>query len=161
MMDETEGSILLIVDEIDAFLHPKWQQDILMCMTEWINREKKFKKKKVQIILASHSPIILSDIPDDRVIYLKKLCRVVSKDNPTFGANISRLFYDSFFMDDGSIGAFSKGKIQAAADYIGNKECGVGKREAEYIIEIIGETFVKKKLQKDWEYKKFAGGYND
>lgn len=161
MMDETEGSILLIVDEIDAFLHPKWQQDILMCMTEWINREKKFKKKKVQIILASHSPIILSDIPDDRVIYLKKLCRVVSKDNPTFGANISRLFYDSFFMDDGSIGAFSKGKIQAAADYIGNKECSVGKREAEYIIENIGEPFVKKKLQKDWEYKKFTGGYND
>ncbi len=161
MLDETEGSILLIADEIDAFLHPKWQQDILMCMTEWINREEKFKKKKVQIILASHSPIILSDIPDDRVIYLKKLCGVVSKDNPTFGANISRLFYDSFFMDDGSIGAFSKRKIQAAADYIGNKECSVGRREAKYIIENIGEPFVKKKLQKDWEYKKFAGGHND
>ena len=27
MMGETEGSILLIVDEIDAFLHPKWQPD--------------------------------------------------------------------------------------------------------------------------------------
>lgn len=161
MLDETEGNLLLIVDEIDAFLHPKWQQDILMRMVEWMNREEKFKKKKVQIILASHSPIILSDIPDDRVIYLKKLCRVVRKDNPTFGANISRLFYDSFFMDDGSIGAFSKGKIQAAADYIENKECSIGEREAEYIIENIGEPFVKKKLKRDLEYKKLAGGYND
>lgn len=161
MLDETEGNILLIVDEIDAFLHPKWQQDILVRMVEWMNGEEKFKKKKVQIILASHSPIILSDIPDDRVIYLKKLCRVVRKDNPTFGANISRLFYDSFFMDDGSIGAFSKGKIQAAADYAGNKKCSIGEREAEYIIENIGEPFVKKKLKRDLEYKKFAGGCND
>lgn len=41
MLGETEGNILLIVDEIDAFLHPKWQQDILMRMVEWMNREEK------------------------------------------------------------------------------------------------------------------------
>ncbi len=37
MNKKTSGSLLLILDEIDAFLHPKWQQDILTYITSWIN----------------------------------------------------------------------------------------------------------------------------
>lgn len=96
MKEQTEGNILLIIDEIDAYLHPKWQQNILTHIVRWINESEEFNNKKVQIVLASHSPIILSDIPNDRVIYLRSLCRVTKQETLTFGANINQLFYDSF-----------------------------------------------------------------
>ena len=74
----TSGNILLLIDEIDAFLHPIWQQEILTHITEWINQSKQFDNKKVQLIVATHSPIILSDIPKDNIIYLKSPFNVVS-----------------------------------------------------------------------------------
>lgn len=161
MTEQTEGSILLIVDEIDAYLHPKWQQSILTHIVKWINESEKFNNKKVQIVLASHSPIILSDIPNDRVIYLKSLCKVTKRETLTFGANINQLFYDSFFMEEGSIGAFSKYKIQKAVDYTKNTAKDISKEEVEYIIENIGEPFVKRKLQRDLNHKYLTGQHND
>ena len=161
MKEQTEGNILLIIDEIDAYLHPKWQQNILTHIVRWINESEEFNNKKVQIVLASHSPIILSDIPNDRVIYLRSLCRVTKQETLTFGANINQLFYDSFFMEEGSIGGFSKYKIQKVLDYIENKAKDISNEEVEYIIENIGEPFVKRKLQRDLYYKRLAGQHND
>ena len=37
ILEQTEENILLIIDEIDAFLHPKWQQDIVTYIIRWIN----------------------------------------------------------------------------------------------------------------------------
>lgn len=158
---KTEGNILLLLDEIDAFLHPRWQQNILTHIVRWINEREKFKVKKVQIIMASHSPIILSDIPRDRIIYLNNLCKVTLKDNLTFGANINKLFYDSFFMDEGSIGAFAKYKIEGAIDDIKKGENSPLKNETEYIINNIGEPYVRQKLLRDLKYSQLKGELND
>lgn len=122
---KTSGSVLLIIDEIDAFLHPKWQQDILTHITRWINESKGFNKKKVQLIIATHSPIILSDILKDNIIYLQEPFEATSNDQFTFGANISTLFYDSFFMEQGSIGAIARKQIQWAIDNIRNTNLGM------------------------------------
>lgn len=161
MTEQTEGNILLIIDEIDAYLHPKWQQSILTNIVRWINESGEFNNKKIQIVIASHSPIILSDIPNDRVIYLRSLCRVTKQETLTFGANINQLFYDSFFMEEGSIGGFSKYKIKKALDYIENKAKDISNEEVEYIIENIGEPFVKRKLQSDLYHKRLEGQHND
>ncbi|QXE19305.1 AAA family ATPase [Clostridium sp. 001] len=145
---KTSGSILLIIDEIDAFLHPKWQQDILTHITRWINESKQFNKKKVQLVIATHSPIILSDIPKDNIIYLQKQFETTSKDKFTFGANISTLFYDSFFMEQGSIGAIAKKQIQWAIDNIRNIDLGiVDRKKLVYIIDNIGDKFLREKLK--------------
>lgn len=157
LLNQTEGNILLIIDEIDAFLHPKWQQDILTHIVRWINENEKFKGMKIQIIFASHSPIILSDIPRDRIIYLSKLCKTVQKENLTFGANISKLFYDSFFMETGSIGAFAKHKIQKVINNIKGTEDDLSVQEMMYIINNIGEPFVMQKLQRDLKCKVLLG----
>ncbi|EHJ02365.1 AAA ATPase [Clostridium sp. DL-VIII] len=145
---KTSGSILLIIDEIDAFLHPKWQQDILTHITRWINESKEFNKKKVQLVIATHSPIILSDIPKDNIIYLQKSFETTSKDKFTFGANISTLFYDSFFMEQGSIGAIARKQIQWAIDNIRNTNLGIeDRKKLVYIIDNIGDKFLREKLK--------------
>lgn len=144
----TSGSILLILDEIDAFLHPKWQQDILTHITRWINESEQFENKKVQLIVATHSPIILSDIPKDNIIYLKKPFEVVSGSQLTFGANIGALFYDSFFMKQGSIGCIAKREIQWVIDNIENPDLSMKeKQKMVYIINNIGDKFLRERLK--------------
>lgn len=148
MKMHTSSSILLIIDEIDAFLHPKWQQDILTHITRWINESKEFNDKKVQLIIATHSPIILSDIPSDKIICLENHFKVKNNTNMTFGANINTLFYDSFFMDEGSIGEIAKKKIQDVMNVLNNKvEEQSELDEAIYIIDNIGEKFIREKLK--------------
>lgn len=153
MEKKTSGSLLLIIDEIDAFLHPKWQQDILTYITSWINKSEFFNNKKVQLIVATHSPIILSDIPKDKIIYLKKSDEDKSDEGKqgerrTFGANISSLFYDSFFMEKGSIGAIARKEIQWAIDNIENTNLDVdNSKRLVYIIDNIGEKFLREKLK--------------
>lgn len=147
MKEETSGSVLLMVDEIDAFLHPKWQQEILTHITRWINESHFFNNKKVQLVVATHSPIILSDIPKDKIIYLKEAFKTCSANEPTFGANISTLFYDSFLMDEGSIGAIARKEIQWAIDNIRNTNLNLDdRRKLVYIIDNIGDKFLREKL---------------
>ena len=145
---KTSGSILLIIDEIDAFLHPKWQQDILTHITKRINESKLFENKKVQLVVATHSPIILSDIPRENIIYLKEPFEVYSSQQLTFGANISTLFYDSFFMEKGSIGAIARKEIQWAIDNFENTKLNLDDcKRLVYIINNIGDKFLREKLK--------------
>lgn len=159
---ETSGSILLIIDEIDAFLHPKWQQDILTHITGWINESELFNKKKVQLVIATHSPIILSDIPRDKIVYLSEKFEVASGNLLTFGANISTLFYDSFFMEQGSIGAIARKEIQWAINSIANKELNLTEqKKLVYIINNIGDKFLREKLKSYPVYIEAAEGRAD
>ena len=107
-------NIFLILDEIDISLHPSWQKKYF---NELINVCSKVDKK-IHIILSTHSPFLLSDIPKQNIIFLDTdgngNCKVVDglKDKKqTFGANIHTLLSDSFFMEDGLMGEFAKGKI--------------------------------------------------
>ena len=115
-------NVLLLIDEIDLYCHPLWQQMLLDYLIEEVKAQ--YSDKKVQIIFTTHSPIVLSDMPRSNVIFLKiKNCKCSideeGRHEETFGANIYKLFDDAFFLGkQGQIGAFSKKKIQAIIDKI-------------------------------------------
>lgn len=141
-------NIAIFIDEIDANLHPKWQQSILWHLLKFLNSLEGYQ---FQIIFTTHSPIILSDLTEERIIRLernKNHIKVISDTRQTFGANIMRLYYDDFFMEDGSIGEFAKVKIKAALDYINGKNKLISLDEVNYVINHIGEPTVKKQLKK-------------
>ncbi|MFW3441837.1 AAA family ATPase [Aliarcobacter butzleri] len=114
-----------LLDEPDTLLHPQWQKQFI--------KELLYLLKRINgiynIVITSHSPFILSDIPKENVIFLEKYkendeevkkdiqklgnCKNVSKDIKlkTFGANIHTLLSDGFFMSDGLMGEFAKSKI--------------------------------------------------
>jgi energy-coupling factor transporter ATP-binding protein EcfA2 len=52
---------VLLVDEVDAHLHPKWQRVILPAL------KKAFEGEQVQIIVTTHSPFVISSCPGARV----------------------------------------------------------------------------------------------
>jgi len=141
--------IWLFIDEGDIYYHPKQQKMYLQDLLGVIKLL--FGNNDIQIILTTHSPFIVSDLPAQNLIFMKKedyQCVVVKNQVPsgTFGANIHDLFTDSFFIDGTLMGDFAKAKIQAVIEWCGPK----GKlNEAEKMrktIYAIGEPIIKMKL---------------
>lgn len=67
--------------------------------------------KSIQIIFVTHSPFILSDIPTENILALKKDC-TETKELKTFSANIYDILNTSFFMEEGAIGDYAQWIIQ-------------------------------------------------
>ena len=122
VVESMRENVLLLIDEIDLYCHPLWQQKLLSYLIEEVKAE--YSDKKVQIIFTTHSPIVLSDMPRSNVIFLKRendRCSIDEYGNheETFGANIYKLFDDAFFLGrKGQIGEFARKKIQAIIDKI-------------------------------------------
>lgn len=154
-------NILLLIDEIDLYCHPLWQQKLLYYLIEEI--KSLFSGKKVQIVFTTHSPIVLSDMPQKNVIYLTRKngrCVIDHKmqDTRTFGANIFKLFNDAFFLGErGQTGEFSKNKIRSIIDAVKplQEQNGhviypeLSEKESEKLkaeISLIGEPIIRDKL---------------
>lgn len=109
-------TIIILLDEPDLQLHPEWQQKFISLLLNLLYVY--FPKVKFQIILTTHSPILLSDIPSKNVIFINKnpdgTSKVCSELNikETFAANIHTLYNNSFFLDGIPIGEFAKHKIE-------------------------------------------------
>ncbi len=146
---------LLLLDEADLGFHPLWKKKFVNSILTVL--PKVFKNKKIQIIFTTHDPLTLSDIPNSNIVYLEK-DKITSKtkvlDNKvvnkkSFGANITDLLADSFFIDNGLIGEFAKSKINDVLNDLLSKKKISKKRKEEIrlMINIIDEPIIKMKLQ--------------
>ena len=106
---QKKRGILVCLDEPDLSLHPQWQKKYV---NELINTFS-LVKMNIHFLITSHSPFILSDLPKENVIFLEDgVQKYPFKEKQTFGANIHTLLSDGFFMEDGLMGEFAKGKIE-------------------------------------------------
>lgn len=109
---------LVFVDEGETTLHPEWQRRLVANMIWFFG---KFGADiRVHLMFASHSPILLSDIPKGNVCFLlnreDEAIRNAEEEDlsnlqNTFGANIFDLYRLTFFLKDGTLGLFAQGKI--------------------------------------------------
>lgn len=60
MANPLEGEGIILIDEVDLHLHPKWQMEIANKLISIF--------KNCQFFLSTHSPIVLSDIRNNQVI---------------------------------------------------------------------------------------------
>jgi predicted ATP-dependent endonuclease of OLD family len=159
---KNEGNeVIVLIDEGELGLHPQWQKEYLKNLIDVL--PKIFEGKTIQIILTSHSPFLVSDLPKENIIFLAKgekgECLVKNSLNDmkqTFGANIHTLLTDSFFMQDkGLMGKFAEGKINMVMEkLIDSKEIAEkDKNEIRYIISCIGEPIIKRKLMQLYDDK--------
>jgi predicted ATP-binding protein involved in virulence len=159
--------ILVLIDEGELTLHPEWQRKYInilldffqVLFSEFDNGVITSVAKQVQIILTTHSPLILSDIPKENVVFLKKredgTCEVAS-DAPkqTFGANIHTLLADSFFLQGSLMGEHAKHKINKIIKIMRNDEEQGYDEEIpdiatlEKYIKKVGEPLLKMQLEK-------------
>jgi len=154
---------LLILDEPDTYLHPSWQKKIISYLVSFFENTSIFQQTKIQILITSHSPFILSDIPKKHVLFMKNGKQISAFDKKeTFGANIHTLLSDGFFMDDGLMGEFAKEKINKIIENLNDKKYAPEddeKTNVLHMIKLIGEPFLKRKLL-DMYYKKFNDEYS-
>lgn len=149
-MDIDDKSILLIFDEVDLGLHPKWQRMFMKWVLDFC--KEMYKNIFIKIIITTHSPMLLSDFPQDRVLYLEKSeGRTIYKKKEnikTFGRNIHSLFLDSFFLnDEGIMGAFAEERINGIVNEILKDNVADNVRlEYKNIINYIGEDLIKQKI---------------
>lgn len=114
----SKQSVLMIIDEGEMGFHPLWQIKYISTLRDFINEV--FFEHKVQVLLATHSPLVLSDFPKERVHLFKKKGnkRVKESSIGTFGQNISEILASDFFIDSTLIGNLAKQYINGILEEI-------------------------------------------
>jgi len=151
IFSESNNAILLL-DEPDNFMHPEWNRMLLNEIIQFLNMLET-NYKTYQLIITTHSPFLVSDLPKENIIALEKdydlnISRVVNIGN-TFASNIHTLLSEDFFMTS-TIGEFAKTNIDQVIDLILKREYLTyeEKERILYIIDIIGEPILKDRLSK-------------
>ena len=116
-------SVLLFMDEADLTLHPEWQRRLIAILIFFLPRIYPAScVRDMQLILSTHSPLLLGDIPGENITYLspndiqeKHQESDCLDPGETFGQNIHTILKESFFLKNGTIGAFAGNKINRIA----------------------------------------------
>lgn len=148
--NNTKDNAVILLDEPDNFMHPEWSRLLINELCSFLNRLEN-GYKTYQLIVTTHSPFIISDLPKDNIIALEKdvitgNCKQVPIVE-SFAANIHTLLAQDFFMTS-TIGEFAKYKINRTIRLLNTKNDLTleDKEEINYIISIIGEPLIKHKL---------------
>lgn len=110
--------INLIFDEAELYYHPEYQRQYIRKLLEHlamchINRT---NIRSINIIIVTHSPFILSDLPDTNILFLDKNQEYTNKkQGTTLGANIYELLKNGFFLEY-AIGDFIQMKLREILD---------------------------------------------
>ena len=142
--------INLIFDEAELYYHPEFQRVFVKRLLErlamcHINR---VNIRSINIMIVTHSPFIMSDVPESNVLYLGK--EKGGTVGNTFGANIYDLLRDSFFLES-DIGELAHSKIGEMIKLY-HQEDSEKKRKAfeekydefVFVHEHLGEAYLKK-----------------
>lgn len=134
-----EDNVVVFLDEAETTLHPEWQRRLVDHFIRFF--EGFIPERHYQLVFASHSPMLLSDIPSGNCCFLQigeeykfgentKHCRCIKfvedKENRnTFGANIYDLyrgaFYPGTFFSTGAIGEFASRVIDNHLQDVSNR----------------------------------------
>lgn len=155
--DKKPEHILLLIDEADMLFHPEWQQKYIDSLVNFMKMVS--EGLYIQVFIATHSPIMLSDIPKQNILYLTDEFSIMPPE--TFCANIFQLFRYSFFLDESAIGSFAEKKLKdiiCRIDTIDFKNGDNLHTEIESLqkeIGLIGDSFLRRKIE-DRYYSKLA-----
>lgn len=147
------NNVNVIFDELELYFHPELQRNLINDIIENIKKVNLNKINSINILLITHSPFILSDIPNQNILFLTSLGAPDStpRNTKTFGGNIHELLGNSFFLQNGFVGEYAKNKIQGIIDILidsDNKKMSKVNKDAIWDeIQIIGEPFLKQKLE--------------
>lgn len=147
--------IYFLIDEPSTGFHPQWQKEYLNKLLSFL--EVRFTGEK-HLIISSHSPFLVSDLQKEDVVALPRNNQIHTFLDNTFGANIHELLADSFFLNDGFIGDFSKNKILDLINFLTFNSPNIesennikpiqdwSEENSIKFIDIIGEPLIKERL---------------
>lgn len=143
-------NLLICIDEGDLYLHPKWQTEFF---GKLLNVLPKIYSGNIQIILTSHSPFLLSDIPRQCLTILDKRnknCSMngIKLEKETFAGNIYDLYEAPFFLGNQKKSVFSTRKIKEVINLLENNKKTINEEELDKLISLIGDDVIRFHLYK-------------
>ena len=146
------SNALIIFEEVELYFHPQLQKQLIKNLLDGI-KQMHFKHiKSIQIIFVTHSPFILSDIPTENILALKKDC-TETKELKTFSANIYDILNTSFFMEEGAIGDYAQWIIQFIVKCFEDRQ-SISPEDLLELISLIDEPLYHKVLMQKF-YEKY------
>jgi len=132
-------SVVVLIDEGDAYLHLDWQRKYVFLLDKFLMSMKSgLKLRSVHAVLATHSPVIASDFPNE-LIY--RLDADEEHSNKTFAAPIENIIFRSF--ESNSIGEVAVQKVKKLHKKILQKSATL---EDMALVEEIGDVGLKNAL---------------
>jgi predicted ATP-binding protein involved in virulence len=86
-----EGEGIVLIDEIDLHLHPQWQREVIPALLATF--------PKLQFIVTTHSPQVLSKVKKESVFILEN-GKLVQDVPYTYGRNASAILFEIFGVTD-------------------------------------------------------------
>jgi predicted ATP-binding protein involved in virulence len=126
VLRETPGVVL--IDELDVHLHPKWQRRVATDLKRTF--------PKVQFVCTSHSPQVIGEVLPEEVRFLDD--GQVSTPTRTFGINSDRVL-DELMHGGSSRNAETKGKLGELAAAIDREDFSQSQRLLQEVENILGE----------------------
>ena len=138
----------VIFDEVELYYHPEMQRQFVSIMLRTLRSVTFANIRGINIMMVTHSPFVLSDIPDNNVLCLGEGDNSVTK---TLGGNIMEMLSSSFFMKN-SIGEAIKEEISSIVDLYNKavregvdvkSEYNAKRVRMRYVCDNIGDEFLK------------------
>lgn len=106
--------IHLVLEEVELYFHPQLQKEFVKNLLSGLYQMNFQNIKWIDIRIVTHSPFVLSDIPTENVLTLRKTSHDVAAID-CFGANIHEMLRNTFFLKNGTIGNFASWLIKRIA----------------------------------------------
>lgn len=140
----------LILDEVEICFHPEYQRCFISKLLNLLTKLKLNYRCSLNIIISTHSPFILSDIPQQNILYLEngKCVNETVAVNP-YAANVNDILHQSFFLKDSFMGEFALTRMKQLIkdiDGLGRRKGLRKKDELLQEINLIGDKFLKQQL---------------
>lgn len=158
-------SINIFLDEIELYYHPNSQRKMVQEILTSIKEISKMITgiQSVNILFSTHSPFILSDIPNENILRLENGRPSSKTFDKTFGSNIHDLLSSDFFLNEGFMGEFATDKIKKIIVKL-QDDCEYSdaeKSEMLLTIELIGEAVLRNSLLELYRKKFSKPSYRD
>ena len=143
----------IVLDEAELYFHPEFQRQMvssLIDMLSWCHIDNR-KIRSANIMIVTHSPFVLSDIPANRMLFLQEGERVESP-RPTFAANYHDLLYNQFIVRS-PLGAVAEKAINQINELY-RKENPLSPKEhayQSYVAKMVAERYIREYLLSELE----------
>lgn len=104
----------LVLEEVELYFHPQLQKEFVKNLLDGIKQMNFSNITWIDIRIVTHSPFVLSDIPTENVLTLRKTTHEIGRID-CFGANIHEMLRNTFFLKNGTVGDFAGWMIKRIA----------------------------------------------
>ncbi|WP_353598656.1 AAA family ATPase [Raoultella ornithinolytica] len=135
-----QGEAIVLIDEIDLHLHPKWQRDVLKNFSETF--------PNCQFIVTTHSPQVIGEIPSDSVLLVRDGCVL---GHPSSAQGLSSDEVLDIIMEGESRNREIKNKINIIDRNLEDDELDKAREQIKHLADKIGDTPDVKRLRSSLE----------